>query len=68
MGAGYSHLMAESGRLEELLGAGAGWARMLAAAGGDVAGALNPVSGNGQRLLFHGFSRIYALEQKHRRA
>ena len=27
-----------------------------------------PVSGNGQRLLFHGFSRIYALEQKHRRA
>jgi outer membrane protein assembly factor BamB len=27
-----------------------------------------PVSGNGQRLLFHGFSRIYALEQKHRQA
>jgi outer membrane protein assembly factor BamB len=27
-----------------------------------------PVSGNGQRLLFHGFSRLYALEQKHRRA
>jgi 1-acyl-sn-glycerol-3-phosphate acyltransferase len=39
--------MAEKGRLEEVLGAGAGWARMLAAAGGDVAGALNPVSGNG---------------------
>ena len=39
--------MAENGTLEELLGAGAGWARMLAAAGGDVAGALNPVSGNG---------------------
>ena len=30
-----------------MLGAGAGWARMLAAAGGDVAGALNPLSGNG---------------------
>ena len=39
--------MAENGTIEELLGAGAGWARMLAAAGGDVAGALNPVSGNG---------------------
>ena len=39
--------MADNGTLEELLGAGAGWARMLAAAGGDVAGALNPVSGNG---------------------
>ena len=39
--------MAENGTLEELLGAGAGWARMLAAAGGDVACALNPVSGNG---------------------
>ena len=39
--------MAENGTLEELLGAGAGRARMLAAAGGDVAGALNPVSGNG---------------------
>ena len=36
-----------NGTIEELLGAGAGWARMLAAAGGDVAGALNPVSGNG---------------------
>lgn len=24
-----------------------------------------PVSGNGQRLLFHGFSRLYALEAKH---
>jgi outer membrane protein assembly factor BamB len=23
-----------------------------------------PVSGNGQRLLFHGFSRVYALEEK----
>jgi 1-acyl-sn-glycerol-3-phosphate acyltransferase len=39
--------MARNGTLEELLGAAAGWARMLAAAGGDVAGALNPVSGNG---------------------
>jgi 1-acyl-sn-glycerol-3-phosphate acyltransferase len=39
--------MAENGMLEEVLGAGAGWARMMAAAGGDVAGALNPVSGNG---------------------
>jgi 1-acyl-sn-glycerol-3-phosphate acyltransferase len=39
--------MAENGRLEELLGAGAGWARMLAATGGDLAGALNPLSGNG---------------------
>jgi len=27
-----------------------------------------PVSGNGQRLLFHGFSRLYALEPKHRAA
>ncbi len=36
-----------NGTIEALLGAGAGWARMLAAAGGDVAGALNPVSGNG---------------------
>jgi outer membrane protein assembly factor BamB len=27
-----------------------------------------PVSGNGQRLLFHGFSRLYALEAKHRGA
>jgi outer membrane protein assembly factor BamB len=25
-----------------------------------------PVSGNGQRMLFHGFSRLYALEAKHR--
>src|SRR5919112_589767 len=39
--------MAGSGRLEEVLGAGAGWARMLAAGVNDVAGALNPVSGNG---------------------
>jgi 1-acyl-sn-glycerol-3-phosphate acyltransferase len=39
--------MAGNGTLEELLGAGAGWARMLAAAGGDVASALNPLSGNG---------------------
>jgi 1-acyl-sn-glycerol-3-phosphate acyltransferase len=39
--------MAQNGILEELLGAGAGAARMLAAAGGDVAGTLNPVSGNG---------------------
>jgi 1-acyl-sn-glycerol-3-phosphate acyltransferase len=39
--------MAHNGTLEEVLGAGAGWVRMLAAAGGDVAGALNPASGNG---------------------
>jgi 1-acyl-sn-glycerol-3-phosphate acyltransferase len=39
--------MAQNGTLEEVLGAAAGWARMLAAAGGDAAGALNPVSGNG---------------------
>jgi 1-acyl-sn-glycerol-3-phosphate acyltransferase len=39
--------MAENGLFEELLGAGAGAARMVAAAGGDVASALNPVSGNG---------------------
>ena len=39
--------MAQNGMLEEVLGAGAGWARMLAAGAGDVAGALNPTSGNG---------------------
>jgi 1-acyl-sn-glycerol-3-phosphate acyltransferase len=39
--------MAQNGTLEEVLGATAGWARMVVAAGGDVAGALNPVSGNG---------------------
>jgi 1-acyl-sn-glycerol-3-phosphate acyltransferase len=39
--------MAQNGTLEEVLGAAAGWARMLAATGGDVAGALNLVSGNG---------------------
>ena len=44
---GYSEWMAENGRLEEVLGAGAGWARMLAAGAGDVAGALNPLSDNG---------------------
>jgi hypothetical protein len=27
-----------------------------------------PVSGNGQRLLFHGFSRLYALEPKRHRS
>jgi outer membrane protein assembly factor BamB len=26
-----------------------------------------PVSGNGRRLLFHGYSRLYALEPRHRR-
>ena len=30
--AGYSDWMAENGKLEKVLGAGAGWARMLAAA------------------------------------
>jgi 1-acyl-sn-glycerol-3-phosphate acyltransferase len=40
--------MARNGTLEELLGAGAGWVRMLVAAAGDVAGTLNPVAGNGQ--------------------
>jgi 1-acyl-sn-glycerol-3-phosphate acyltransferase len=39
--------MARNGTLEELIGAGAGWARMLAAGAGDVAGALNPLGGNG---------------------
>jgi 1-acyl-sn-glycerol-3-phosphate acyltransferase len=39
--------MAEKGTLEKLLGAGAGWARMNAAVAGDLAAALNPVSGNG---------------------
>jgi len=39
--------MAQNGGLDELLGATVGWVRMLAAVGGDVAGALNPVSGNG---------------------
>src|SRR5215210_568548 len=39
--------MAQNGTLEEVLGAGAGWARMLAAGLGDAAGALNPMSGNG---------------------
>jgi 1-acyl-sn-glycerol-3-phosphate acyltransferase len=39
--------MAQNGTLEKLLGAGAGWARMTAAVASDVAGALNPVSGNG---------------------
>jgi len=27
-----------------------------------------PVSGNGQRLLFHGYSRLYALEPRHHRS
>jgi 1-acyl-sn-glycerol-3-phosphate acyltransferase len=39
--------MAGNGTLEELLGAGAGWARMLGAVAGDVAGTLNPAAGNG---------------------
>src|SRR5215216_3160847 len=39
--------MAHNGAFEELLGAGAGWARMLGAVAGDVAEALNPVAGNG---------------------
>ena len=39
--------MAQNGTFEELLGAGAGWARMIGAVAGDVAGTLNPVSGNG---------------------
>jgi 1-acyl-sn-glycerol-3-phosphate acyltransferase len=39
--------MAENGTFEELLGAGAGAARMLGAVAGDLAGALNPVNGNG---------------------
>jgi outer membrane protein assembly factor BamB len=30
-------------------------------------GAFVPVSGNGRRLLLHGFSRIYAVETRHRR-
>ena len=39
--------MAQNGGLDELLGATVGCVRMLAAVGGDVAGALNSVSGNG---------------------
>jgi 1-acyl-sn-glycerol-3-phosphate acyltransferase len=39
--------MTSNGTLEELLGAGAGAARMFGAVAGDLAGALNPVSGNG---------------------
>jgi 1-acyl-sn-glycerol-3-phosphate acyltransferase len=39
--------MAQNGTFEALLGAGAGWARMLGAVAGDVAGALNPTGGNG---------------------
>ena len=39
--------MANNGTIEELLGAGAGWARMVGATAGDLAGALNPVNGNG---------------------
>jgi hypothetical protein len=30
-------------------------------------GAFVPVSGNGRRLLMHGFSRLYAVEPRHRR-
>ncbi len=29
-------------------------------------GAFVPVSGNGGRLLLHGFSRLYAVEPRHR--
>jgi hypothetical protein len=39
--------MAQTGTLEELLGAGAGWARMLGAVAGDLAGALSPLAGHG---------------------
>jgi 1-acyl-sn-glycerol-3-phosphate acyltransferase len=39
--------MANNGTLEEVLGAGAGWARMFGAVAGDVAGAINPAGGNG---------------------
>jgi 1-acyl-sn-glycerol-3-phosphate acyltransferase len=39
--------MAKNGTFDDLLGAGAGWARMLGAVAGDVAGAVNPVRGNG---------------------
>jgi 1-acyl-sn-glycerol-3-phosphate acyltransferase len=39
--------VAESGRIERLLGAGAGWVRMSAAVAGDLASALNPLSRNG---------------------
>ena len=39
--------MAQNGTVEKLLSAGAGWARMNAAVVGDLAGALNPVGGNG---------------------
>jgi 1-acyl-sn-glycerol-3-phosphate acyltransferase len=39
--------MANNGTFDDLLGASAGWARMLGAVAGDVAGAVNPVGGNG---------------------
>jgi 1-acyl-sn-glycerol-3-phosphate acyltransferase len=39
--------MAQNGTVERLLSAGAGWARMNAAVVSDLAGALNPVGGNG---------------------
>jgi 1-acyl-sn-glycerol-3-phosphate acyltransferase len=39
--------MAQNGTFEQLLGAGAGWARMLGAVAGDLAETLNPVGGNG---------------------
>jgi 1-acyl-sn-glycerol-3-phosphate acyltransferase len=39
--------VAHNGAFEELLGAGAGWARMLGTVAGDVAETLNPVAGNG---------------------
>ena len=39
--------MAQNGTVEKLLGAGAGWARMNAAVVSDLAGALNPMGGNG---------------------
>jgi hypothetical protein len=38
--------VAESGRIEKLLGAGAGLVRMNAAVAGDLASALNPLSRN----------------------
>ncbi|MGZ4310164.1 MAG: hypothetical protein ACXVRG_12610, partial [Gaiellaceae bacterium] len=30
-------------------------------------GAFVPVSGNGSRLLLHGFARLYAVEPRHKR-
>ena len=50
-----------AGTTRRIIGADAGTGRIrFTFAHGEYV----PVSGNGQRLLFHGFSRLYALEPK----